>query len=106
MKLSFAARPWISRGYIFERSDGPFSDRERDVALLIAPHLSDAYMRLRRRRALTTRECEVLDFVAAGMTNREVARRLDIAPGTVRAHLEHIYGKLGVGTRTAAIAAR
>ena len=37
--------------------------------------------------------------------NREVARRLDISPGTVRAHLEHIFSKLNVGTRTAAVAA-
>jgi DNA-binding CsgD family transcriptional regulator len=106
MKLSFAAPSWISRGYIFERSDGPFSDRERDVALLVGPHLSNAYLWLRRRATLTARECEVLDLVAVGMTNREVARELEISPGTVRAHLEHIYGKLGVGTRTAAIAAR
>jgi DNA-binding CsgD family transcriptional regulator len=104
MKLSFAAPSWVSRGYIFERSERPFSDRERDVAMLVGPHLSDAYLRLRRRGTLTARECEVLDLVAAGMTNREVARRLDISPGTVRAHLEHIYGKLGVGTRTAAAA--
>jgi DNA-binding CsgD family transcriptional regulator len=66
-------------------------------------HLSNAYLRLRRRGTFTHRECEVLNLVADGMTNREVARRLDISPGTARAHLEHIYGKLGVGTRTAAI---
>jgi len=105
MKLSFAAPPWISRGYILERSQGAFSDRERDVALLVRPHLSGAYLRLRQRGTLTAREREVLDLVAAGLTNREVARRLDIAPGTVRAHLEHTYAKLGVGTRTAAVAA-
>ena len=89
----------------FLSGEGAFSDRERDVALLVRPHLSGAYLRLRQRGTLTAREREVLDLVAAGLTNREVARRLDIAPGTVRAHLEHTYAKLGVGTRTAAVAA-
>jgi DNA-binding CsgD family transcriptional regulator len=54
---------------------------------------------------LTPRELEVLTLVAEGLTNREVAGRLDISPGTVRSHLEHAYSKLGVGTRTAAASA-
>ena len=40
---------------------------------------------------------------AAGHTNTQIGRRLGISEGTVRTHLEHIYGKLGVSSRTAAV---
>lgn len=53
---------------------------------------------------LTPREREVLAWVARGKTNAEVARLLWLAPSTVRKHLENIYAKLGVTTRTAAVA--
>ena len=48
---------------------------------------------------LTAREWEVASLVADGLTNAEVAGRLDIAPKTVSAHVEHILAKLGVGRR-------
>ena len=54
--------------------------------------------------ALTTREREILDLVAEGRTNKEVAAELWISTGTVRRHLENAYAKLGVHTRTAAVA--
>jgi DNA-binding CsgD family transcriptional regulator len=53
---------------------------------------------------LTTREREVLAWVARGKTNAEVAELLWLAPSTVRKHLENVYAKLGVNTRTAAVA--
>jgi DNA-binding CsgD family transcriptional regulator len=53
---------------------------------------------------LTAREREVLTWVARGKTNTEIARLLWLAPSTVAKHLENIYGKLGVKTRTAAVA--
>jgi DNA-binding CsgD family transcriptional regulator len=53
---------------------------------------------------LTPREREVLAWVARGKTNAEIARLLWLAPGTVRKHLENVYAKLGVSTRTAAVA--
>jgi DNA-binding CsgD family transcriptional regulator len=53
---------------------------------------------------LTEREREILDLVAAGNTNAQIAETIWIAPGTVRKHLENIYEKLGVHSRTAAIA--
>ena len=56
-------------------------------------------------KGLTTREREVIALVADGLTNAEVAERLWISPGTVRRHLENVYGKLGVHTRTAAVRA-
>ncbi len=53
---------------------------------------------------LTRREREVLDLVASGATNAVIAERLWISPGTVKKHLEHIFAKLDVGSRTAAVA--
>jgi DNA-binding CsgD family transcriptional regulator len=53
---------------------------------------------------LTRREREIIDQLAEGRTNAEIAERLTLAPTTVRKHLENIYAKLGVKTRTAAIA--
>ena len=56
----------------------------------------------RRIERLTERE--VLDGVARGWTNGEIALHLGLASATVAKHLEHIYEKLGVKTRTAAAA--
>jgi DNA-binding NarL/FixJ family response regulator len=53
---------------------------------------------------LSPREHEVLTWVAAGATNREVAVRLLISEATVKTHLINVYGKLGVGDRAAAVA--
>jgi DNA-binding CsgD family transcriptional regulator len=58
----------------------------------------------RRVPRLTAREREILDLVAEGRTNAEIAERLWVSPGTVRRHLENIYAKLGVHTRMAAVA--
>lgn len=52
---------------------------------------------------LTRREREILAWVARGKTNSEIAQILWIAPSTVRKHLENIFPKLGVRTRTAAV---
>jgi LuxR family maltose regulon positive regulatory protein len=53
---------------------------------------------------LSDRELEVLRLVAAGLTNREIAKELVIAVSTVKSHTNHIYGKLGVKNRTQAVA--
>ena len=57
---------------------------------------------LRDELALTPRERQILAWVTRGKTNPEIAETLWIAPTTVRRHLENIYAKLGVHTRTAA----
>ncbi|WP_026925217.1 HD domain-containing phosphohydrolase [Glycomyces arizonensis] len=51
---------------------------------------------------LTPREVEVIALLAKGHTNRQIARALSVAPKTVGNHVEHIYTKIGVGTRAAA----
>jgi len=53
---------------------------------------------------LGPRELEVLDLIAAGYSNAEIAQNLFIALGTVKRHINNIYGKLGVDSRTQAIA--
>jgi len=54
--------------------------------------------------ALTAREAEVLYWVTQGKTNRDVGDILSLSPRTVHKHLEHVFEKLGVETRTAAAA--
>nr|WP_120491191.1 response regulator transcription factor [Corynebacterium lactis] len=54
--------------------------------------------------ALTARELEVLELVAAGMSNRKIAEHLVLTEATVKSHLVHIFTKLGVSSRTAAVA--
>ncbi len=62
----------------------------------------------RNARALATlgisaRECEVLELVADGCSNKLIARRLGISPNTVKSHVAKIYEKLEVASRTQAI---
>jgi LuxR family maltose regulon positive regulatory protein len=53
---------------------------------------------------LSKRELEVMGLIAAGLSNREIAERLFIAVGTVKRHINNIYGKLQVQRRTEAVA--
>ena len=57
------------------------------------------------RPLLSPREEEILGLLAEGLANRQISRRLFISEATVKTHLVHIYDKLGVDSRTAAIAA-
>jgi DNA-binding NarL/FixJ family response regulator len=53
---------------------------------------------------LSQRELEVLELIAQGSTNREAAKQLFISEATVKTHLLHVYAKLGVSDRAAAVA--
>lgn len=99
----------------FLRSHGrDFAERDRAVLDALRPYLAARYALWEAARAaplapvaamcdgLTIREREIIDLVSEGLTNGEIAQRLWISPGTVRRHLENIYAKLGVHTRTAA----
>ncbi|KDQ01337.1 response regulator transcription factor [Rhodococcus sp. GOMB7] len=57
----------------------------------------------RPQEALTARESELLSLLAEGMTNRELGKALFISEATVKTHLGHIYAKLGVDNRSAAV---
>ena len=62
------------------------------------------FEKLKSSFGLTNREVEVLMWIARGKTNRDIAKILDNSPRTVNKHLEHVFEKLGVPTRAAAIA--
>ena len=111
-----ALRMWLpapegrARSIYIERSGPNYTDREKTLLELLRPHL----IRIRDRRAatrfswrigrLTEREIEVLTHVADGRTNAEIAVLLVVSPHTVRKHLENVFEKLDVHTRTAAVA--
>jgi len=83
-----------------------FTDRDRFFLRLLRPHLANAFQSgslAGQEPILTRRQLEVMTLVQAGMTNRQVARRVGVSEGTVRTHLENIYARLGVASRTAAV---
>ncbi len=57
----------------------------------------------RLRDALTVREQEILEYVAMGMSNREIAQDLSLSRWTIDSHIRHIYDKLAVSSRTQAL---
>lgn len=72
----------------------------------LAPAIAGRLLaRLREPRVtLSAREIEVLQLVSRGASNAEVAARLHITDATVKSHLAHVFSKLGVTSRTAAVA--
>jgi DNA-binding CsgD family transcriptional regulator len=99
------------RRIAFNRYDGGrFEEDDAEALTLLVPHLRRLYARAAARRRdgrwaarLTAREREVLALVAQGRTNSEIARILWLSPHTVRTHMEHIFEKLEVTTRAAAV---
>ena len=105
--------------FVFNRSKRGFSDRDRARLEIMRPHLGNLYrLNVAASRAcdapapaetaapalpLTPRERDVLRWLGAGKTDRDIGAILDISPRTVHKHLQHIYEKLGVETRTAAV---
>lgn len=95
-----------------------FDERDRERLDLLCPHLAFLYRHACQAVAapkgdtplldipvpgLTPRESEVMHWLACAKTDAEIAALLSISPRTVQKHLEHIYVKLGVETRTAAV---
>ncbi|MBK0870160.1 response regulator transcription factor [Saccharopolyspora sp. HNM0986] len=73
----------------------------------LAPTVADRLVHRMRRpgTSLSRRELDVLQLLADGLSNAEISRRLYLSQATVKTHLVHIYDKLGVESRTAALAA-
>jgi DNA-binding CsgD family transcriptional regulator len=91
------------------RGGGPdFTDRDVMLMGLLRPHLLALHLRQRRHAPgvpeLTPRQVQALRLVAAGCTNAQAARVMGVSEATVRKHLENAFSRLGVGTRTAAVA--
>ena len=102
-----AVLPQQLSSWIAERGRGaPDPLRVEAGERTLVVELADDALLLEERRPLrlTPRERELLGLVSDGLTNGEIAERLWISVGTVRKHLDNIYAKLGVHTRTAAAA--
>lgn len=107
------------------RTGKDFSERDRLLLDLLHPHLTQAYdnaaalTRMRQesvhpnpvkdvllsresfeRLGLTDREAEILLGITRGQTNQQIAASLYVSPFTVKTHLQHVYRKLGVRSRT------
>jgi len=118
MALALPAQGRQIVGIAFNRSSTDFSEHDRAIAGALHGPLASGLERARRRHqarlalaapppplssGLTSREAEILRLVAAGRTNTAIARSLDVSPRTIAKHLEHIYRKLGVTSRAAAV---
>jgi len=68
----------------------------------VATRLMDQ-LRAPTEAALSPREVEVLDWVAKGASNKQIARHLHLSEATIKSHLLHIFAKLGVNDRTQAV---
>jgi DNA-binding CsgD family transcriptional regulator len=84
-----------------------FSEREKAMLALARPHLAELHTRrdreLRGEPHLTPRQWEVLRQVATGASNTQIARTLGLSDATVRKHLENVFLRLGVQSRTEAL---
>ncbi|GAA1517640.1 response regulator transcription factor [Kribbella lupini] len=93
-------------GYLLK--DAPPEDLFRAIRgtargeTILAPAVAARLMR-RTGPLLTEREVEILGLLATGGSNREIARSLFVSEATVKSHLSHIYTKLEVDTRAAAV---
>jgi DNA-binding CsgD family transcriptional regulator len=105
--LPFEGSDWCDVSWI-RLSGTPFSEREVLLASLLRPHLISLHHLHRQCRSavpgLTPRQHEVLRLVAAGQSNTQIARSLFVSEATVRKHLENVYERLQVSSRTAAVA--
>jgi DNA-binding NarL/FixJ family response regulator len=97
--------------FVCESGGRDFADPDVSLLERLRPYLGAILCRaqagalalhLRSTFALTRREAEVLALLTRGRSNRAIAATLFVSPGTVRKHLEHLYTKLAVKTRTEA----
>jgi len=78
---------WAGRALTRQKSQGPFARNDQAIASL----------------GLSPRELAVLDLLAAGKSNKEIARMLAISPNTVKTHVTNVYAKLDAARRTDAV---
>lgn len=94
---------------LFRDTGAPeFTEREKAMLALARPHVAELHTRrdreLRGEPNLTPRQWEVLRRVAKGASNTQIARSLGLSEATVRKHLENVFLRLGVQSRTEAVA--
>jgi DNA-binding CsgD family transcriptional regulator len=100
--LPIYVRDGLLVSFVLNRTRRDFSDRERALLDVLKPHLARIYERINTVGQLTAREAEVLRWVAAGKSDAQIGAILRISARTVQKHLQNVYDKLGVESRTAA----
>jgi DNA-binding CsgD family transcriptional regulator len=110
LELWLATPDGVAGGFAFDSFERDFSERDKLVLDTLQPHLVQLWRNAAARQpesrslaALTSREREILVWVARGKSNREIAAVLYLAPGTIRKHLDNVYDKLGVSNRAGAV---
>ena len=85
----------------------PFIAQEilKQISVAVIPAVADQKIIDADMELLTSRETEILNLVAQGMSNREIAEQLFVSKYTVESHIKHIYRKLSVSKRTKAVSA-
>lgn len=116
--FSLPSPPGQLIAYAINRGQGDFTEDDRALLAVVMDPINRAVHRARRRQKarsaletaappatadLTDREFAVLELAAQGRTNSSIARALDVSPRTIAKHLEHVYRKLGVTSRAAAV---
>ena len=96
-----------SRRLLFFRNGGhDYAEEDRFALALLRPHLVDLMTRRTASTASTTltdRQTELMQLVADGLTNAQIATALHLSPHTVRTHLANIFERLGVTSRAGAV---
>ncbi|EXG86136.1 response regulator containing a CheY-like receiver domain and an HTH DNA-binding domain [Clostridium sp. ASBs410] len=107
-------------GLFREKKEGDFTPRDKEIVILLSRHLALSYHNSLKAQELDSDQCKLLksyqkenllikltlterkivSLVEKGMTNREIAKQNNISFHTVKAHLDHIYNKLEVHSRT------
>jgi DNA-binding CsgD family transcriptional regulator len=113
--LSVTAVPGLIVGIGINRTHEDFTDEELHLALLLHEQIPAALHHVQLREIhqrerelgdapeLTEREREVLVYLRAGMSNQQIAEALHLGRRTIEKHLERLYAKLGVRSRTGAV---
>lgn len=102
MALPIYVRDGLLVSFVLNRTRRDFTDRERALLELLRPHLERLYKKVNFANRLTAREAEVLRWVAAGKSDAQIGAILRISARTAQKHLQSVYEKLGVESRTAA----
>ena len=132
-KIYYQKRPVEGRGYSVDHSAGTFVLEWLQFRLLVRSHAVEAYIalvaagfmilgiwlgakfrrvpvapfapntRAQETLGISGREIEVLELLAAGQSNKEIARRLEVSPNTVKTHVTRLFAKLEARRRTEAI---
>jgi DNA-binding CsgD family transcriptional regulator len=102
MALPIYVRGGLLVSFVLNRTRRDFTDRERALLEVMRPHLARIFRKANSLGGLTAREAEVLRWVAAGKSDAQIGAILRISARTVQKHLQNVYDKLGVESRTAA----